>query len=110
MCFYVVYRSAILGENDGSAVPDYLQPSEIIVDTAYIPALLVKPAAGVVDQPGLIPVADQFFSFQGIELSPAFVEQDPESDTGAIIEELYGLLRGMEPFLLPRLSLRENSQ
>ena len=53
----------------------------------YIPTALIVPAAGMVNEPGLIQCTEHTHGFQGVKLPPAFVEGYPQGNTGAVIQQ-----------------------
>ena len=52
-----------------------------------IAALLVKPAACVIDQPGGIERADLFAYRERVELPPAFIKWNPDDDAGMVVQK-----------------------
>ena len=52
------------------------------MDTDKVTAVLVKPAAGRIDQAALILCTDKGSETDGVKLSPALVEKTPDGDGG----------------------------
>jgi len=90
---------ATIFRDDESTFPVqlHLQRTEIIMNTAEIPAFLVEPAAGMVYRTGGVFFCHHFRNACGIKLSPAFIKRYPHSDGRDIVQVIYGV----QTLLLP---------
>ncbi len=85
MAFDAAGIAAVFGEDKGPVVFDHIQFAEIVMNAFKISAALVEPAACLVNGAGFVLFADKLCNAAGIELSPAFVEGNPNGDGGDII-------------------------
>ena len=84
---------ATIFQDDESTFPVqlHLQRTEIIMNTAEIPAFLVEPAAGMVYRTGGVFFCHHFRDTGGIELPPALVERHPHGNGRHIVQMIYGV-------------------
>ena len=65
------------------------KPPSVVVYAVHIPALLVKPAAGLIDQPRSVQSAQLLRDPGGIKLPPSFVKRNPHGIARMIIQLFY---------------------
>ena len=78
--------SAVFRNHKGSVVFLNLQRTEVIVHAAHISASLIEPSAGMVHRSCGIRLFDDIRDTERIELAPSFIERDPQSHAGEVVQ------------------------
>ena len=85
MAFDVAGEAAVFGQEEGPVCPFLYgdcQGAEVVVDTDKVSAILVKPAAGRINQAVRVFLLYHSGDPGSVKLPPSFVEGDPDGDGG----------------------------